>query len=88
MHDSALYVCLQSPVDTILKVVMGIPDRTKADSVIAGMLPTKYDDQLAKPFPGINDRSEVACWGSATMFSMHEHQVAHCHPIWNINNAL
>ena len=86
LHHRALYVCLQVPVDAILKVFIGVPDRTKADKVIAGMLPAVYDDQLAKPFPG-NDKSEVACWGSATMFGMHEHQVAHCHPIWNIKHA-
>lgn len=65
LHHSALDVCLESPVDTFLKGVIGIPDR-KADSVIAGMLPAMYDDQLAKPFPGISDKSEVACWDSAT----------------------
>ncbi len=84
LHHRALYVCLQIPVNAILKGVIGVPDRTKADEVIAGMLPAVYDDQLAKPFPGINDKAEVACWGSAAMFGMHEY---HCHPNWNINNA-
>jgi hypothetical protein len=88
LHHTALYVCLQSPVDATLKVVVNILERTKADSVIAGMLPALYGDQLANPFLGINDKCEVACWSFATMFGTHEHQVARCHPIWNIHNAL
>ena len=47
LHHRTLYVCLQSPVDAILKVVIGIPDLTKADKVIAGMMTSWQSPFLA-----------------------------------------
>ena len=81
-------VCCMSPADAFLEVVVGVDNLSRAHSVVASMLLALNNNQLTNAFLGIDDKAEVSCWSLATKFGIHVHQVSHCHPIWNIHNAL
>ena len=77
-----------SPVDAFLEVIIGIGNLSRAHSAIASMLLALDDNQLTNALLGLNDKSEVSYRGLAAVCGIHVHHISHCHPIWNIHNAL